>query len=225
MRRRYLRMNAVMWEAEQQTEQFAGTLKAYRKHNTKFVNIFIHTPLAMALGCVAVVGFLQMGAYSKFTEKILDFPRLAISKPAAAKIVIKRYFHEIAVASRDVRFKPMLYSVGSCYLLCFVGAAMLGMNVSFKQERKIREALITNKYVDFDGHPWLALWTPEVIIFHTYQCDGNAFTHNVRFWNTINFKPDAAIGFSHDSNKIMVGLGYTLPALIDFRLPVENGNA
>jgi hypothetical protein len=218
IRKKYLRYNAVLWEAEQEVKGLSAPMGAYRHNNTKLLNIFIHAPLALGVLMVSIIIYWQMDGFAKYAARLTDFPKISISKPKLAKNNVKHYFHQVSVAGKDVNLRSIAIAFGGCYLLSFVGAMILSINNAWDEERTIRDALISNRYVDFDGVPWKAYWTPDAIIFHTYQCDPDALANNDKFWNTINFKPDTPVQFNRDTNKIIVGRAYALPSIIDFTI-------
>lgn len=218
VRKRYLRYNAVLFESEHEAKHLQPIMESYRRNNTKLLNIFIHSPLALAVITALAITYWQLDGISRFTSKITDVPRINVTKMKATSSNIKHYFKEVSQAGRKIHFKYILYAIGSCYGLCFVGAMILSINDAWEEERLIKDALISNRYVDFNGDPWRTFWTPEAIIFHTYQCDSNTFVSNDKFWNTINFKPDIPVHFKSDANKIIIGRAYALPSIIDFSM-------
>jgi hypothetical protein len=218
VRKRYLRYNGVLWEAEQEVKNLQLSMQDYRRNNTKLLNIFVHAPLAMSVVVAAAMIYLQMEGFTKFSSKLTDFPRITITKPKITNQNFKRYFKEVAQTGREVNIKFIFLAISACYGLCFVGAMILSINDAWGEERTIRDALISNRYLDFNGEPWKVFWTPEAIIFHTYQCDSSTLVNNDKFWNTINFKPDIPTHFKMDANKIIIGRAYALPAIIDFSM-------
>jgi hypothetical protein len=218
VRRRYLRYNAVLWEAGAESKALEAPMRDYRQNNAKLLNIFIYAPLALALLVALGAAYWQMEGLSRLAAKAAEIPKMSQVRPRTAGPALKRYFSGIGGAARQVRFRYALIAVGSCYGLSFIGALLLASSPAWGWEGKIKEALQSNRYLDFEGEPWKAYWTPDAIVFHTYQCDSNLLVANDKFWNTINFKPDVAVHFKADANKIVVGRAYSLPSIIDFSI-------
>lgn len=218
VRKRYLKFNAVLWEAEKENKATQTRFEEYRFNNIKLLNIFIHTPLALCALVMVFMVYLEIDSFARVAGKIANPPKISLTKPKATSQAVKLYVNKISEATGKIRLRYTLYVFGGFYTLCFLGATLLAMYPAWKQERVIRDALTSNRYTDTNGEPWKVFWTPDAIIFHTYQCDPDSFFGNSKFWNTINFKPDTPVQFKNDANKIIVARAYALPNLISFEI-------
>jgi hypothetical protein len=221
VRKRYLRYNAVLWEAEQENKATEGRLQDYRKNNIKLLNMFIHTPLALCAVIVLAMIFFEIDGFAQVAHRMSVLPKIVITKPKVTQLNVRKYFKDVRYAAKDINFRYGLLGFGACYGFCFAGAIILSMSPAWKEERSIKDALTSNRCLDLNGDPWKVTWTPDVIIFHTYQCDPDSFVGNSKFWNTINFKPDNPVQFKNDANKIIVARAYALPFIISFEIKPE----
>jgi hypothetical protein len=218
VRKRYLRYNAVLREGELEKGATQGRFEAYRKNNIKLLNVFIHSTVAVSVVVLLGVIYSDLDGMARLASRIADVPRIALSRPKASMVNIKKYSSDIQVTAKKMNLRNVGLTFLGCYLFSFMGGVILSLNPAWKEERIIKNALMSNRYFDLNGEPWKAYWTPDAIIFHTYGCDPDAFVGNTKFWNTINFKPDIPVCYSNDATKVIVARAYALPALISFSM-------
>ena len=213
-----MRYNAVLWEAERENKATQGRLEDYRNNNIKLLNIFIHTPLALSALVVVFMLYAEIDGFARLSKKLYDVPKISIVKPRVTVVNMKRYARDVRESVSKIHLDYAVYVLGGCYGLCFLGSLILSLNPAWKEERAIKDALQSNRYFDMNGEPWKAYWTPDAIIFHTYQCDPDSLVGNSKFWNTVNFKPDIPVQFKNDANKVIVARAYALPSIISFEI-------
>jgi hypothetical protein len=183
--------------------------------NNRLINLFIRMPLAVG---ILLSGFF---VYSKLDQLKSEFKQIPKSyKINITKETIKKP-RTILVQKRKVDFSAMYFMLipfctGS--ILCLFGAYFLSLNDVFEMERKIRKQLVLNKYLDEDGEPWNFAWTPYGVMFLGYNCDPYVIKHNMRFWNSINFKPDEPKISTQDPTVFMFTAAYELPRKIALHL-------
>lgn len=218
VRKRYLKFSSVLFEAEGEHKATSEQLKAYRENNLKLINRFIHLPLGIFALTFVAMFYLNIGELLSFGEKLIDLPKVSLIKPKATQVAFKKYATTLSAQAEKMHFSRFVFILGISYAVMFLGASVLVANPAFKNENLIKSALLSNRYTDPNGQPWKVFWTPDVIIFYTYQCDSDAFQNNAKFWNTINFRPDTPVHFRSDANKILVPRAYALPSFISFEL-------
>lgn len=218
VRKRYLGFNAVLFEAEKEHKATESQLRDYRENNLKLINRFIHLPLGLFFLTLLAMFYLNLGEIIVLSEKILTLPKLSLVHPKQTQISFKKYINTISAQAEKMSFKSFLILLGVTYGMTFLGSAILVTSPAFKTEKLIKAALSSNRYNDANGQPWKVFWTPDAIIFYTYQCDSDAFQNNAKFWNTINFRPDTPVHFRSDANKLLIPRAYALPSFISFEL-------
>lgn len=221
VRKRYLVANAAAMEAAQECKSDQEDLDFYRKNNIKLLNIWIHSGFAMILVFILGFAYWQAANLTSLVNEIRRTPHIQVKTIRNLPGELKRYKNNILAAGKEAKVIYLFYGIGVCYFFSFFGAMILSTNKAWKEHKLIQDALISNNYKDFEGNPWKVFWLQDIIIFHTYQCDPDAFRKNEKFWNTIRFSPDIPVQFQSDTNKLIVRRAYTLPATLEFRTSKE----
>lgn len=174
--------------------------------NVKRVNLFIRIPLAIGFMSGILLWYVN---WSELAHQ------LKISKlPVEISLVKNR-----KTPSKWIQYRPDKVKISYWYFVPFVfgyatslaGSFLLSLNRAFTEEKTIQQACLSQRYLFEDGTPWDVVWTPYGILFYAYNCDPNAVQKNVRFWNSINFKPDDPKISPRDANVFYIRKAYDLP--------------
>lgn len=174
--------------------------------NVKRVNFFIRLPIAIGFLSGALLWYANAKEIKNQWKQTKNPVTISLikNKRTPAKWV---QFYPEKVKVNLIYFSP--FFVG--YIFSMAGSVFLSLNPAFKAEKTIKQALITQKYLLDSGEPWDVVWTPYGILFYVYNCDPNVLQKNVRFWNSINFKPDDPKVSPKDANVVLIKKAYDLP--------------
>lgn len=184
------------------------------KLNIKRINLFIRLPLAIGILFSTFLIITKFDAISSEVKGLKKIYRVEINKATLPhpSMWVRRTNYRL-----DNHAWVLLPILGG-YIFCLVGSALLSLNPSFNEEKKISRVLAIHRYVDDEGEPWQVSWTPYGIIFFGYNCDPNTVKANVKFWNTLNFQPDDPKIHESDSSIFMFKRSYELPSKIPLNL-------